>query len=269
MTTYDVVLYDGEADLLQLRASVLAEVVDVFVVVMANRTHQGDPTDAEAIDPVLAVVHAMSGHSAHGHLVDLAHLDGEPGGGAGRPGYQVRERVHRNGMLAALNLAGVEPGDLVLMSDVDEIPDPEAVRAAQEPGASFAYVCAQEMRVWSLRWRFPGPWLGTIIARWPDVDEGLGGRAWTPQGLRDLRGTMSLDTLPTDLGSGGWHLSWFGDDWRRRRKLASFSHGELAHLDDDLARRADEGIDVNGVTLTDLGDRWADGLHPAIVEAFT
>lgn len=254
MRVFDCVIYDGEADLLAARVETLADVVHRTVVVEANRTHQGDerllswPNQDLGIGDLAARVR-YSG-------TDLSHLDDQPRGGAGRPGYQVRERAHRDSIVTAATRAGAGPGDLMLVSDVDEIPDPAAIRFLLDAGAPFAWpgstdgdvlTFVQTMFVWTLDWRFPGPWLGTTAV----VLDERGAWPASPQEMRDLRSK-------TIEYPGGWHFSWFGDDERRRRKLGSFSHAELADLADDLARRAEAGVDVNGVELDRVvSDEWA------------
>lgn len=256
MRRIDVFLYAGEADMLACRMATLGGRFDAHLAVVANRSHQGDVVDVLGW---AATARALGVDDVF--CADLSMFDGHSRGGAGRPDYQVRERAHRD---QATEWAAARAGadGLVYLSDVDEIPRPELVDRAAPAGADV-WVYAMRMHPWSIDWMYPGPWWGTTVARsTAAIARGL-------QGMRDARGNPHH--CPVIVGffdegygpySGGWHLSWWGDDADRRRKLATFSHAELAHLADDLDTLADSGIDVNGVRLarTPDGVDWPVGV---------
>ena len=270
----DLFLYNGEKNLLDVRFAELADTVDVFVPVIANRTHQGDPVE---VMPLVTSVGAAVVTSGKWHvvdsepvplgglpldygsfvpssfvegpglrwsLVDLADFDGTPRGGAGRPGYQVRERAHRDRAIAILDDL---PDDAVLLlSDCDEIPRVDAIERAvssladgwlNDEGGPHQFM--QTMYGFAIDWQMPQPWPGTTAAT-------LGwARKYGVQAMRDARGDYCA-TLPR----GGWHFSWLGgpDEWMRKQQ--SFSHAELNHRDcDDFMRHWREGVHSNGELL--------------------
>ena len=241
----DVFTYCGEQQFLESRVATLSTVTDCHVehlAVIANRSHQGDRWSGESL---AEWTNDCADLGVHVHAVDLSHLDGTPRGGAGLPGYQVRERHHRlDATRAALRLTtGL---DVIALSDVDEIPHPLLLCAVRNDDVphGFVFTFAQRMHPWSAEWLYPGPWLGTTIARRSTVE------AFGLQWMRDARGTdMSRTIGEGDPPRGGWHLSWWGDDNTRRRKLWTFSHYELVGKQDDLASFAERGIDINGVGL--------------------
>lgn len=249
MRKIDAVLFDGEFDMLAVRMAELASSVDVFLVVEANRTHQGDPRDLAMIpDAVMALARMCYRWNpmicVAPYTVDLSEYDGRGRGGAGQPDYQVRERAHRDGVAQAVLRSGVEaqPGDVVWVSDVDEIPSASTVRE-RVPAMGQVLVAEQRMHCFALDWQYPGPWLGSMAVR-------LGGDPTTiewplsPQAMRDARGTDRVDVVR----DAGWHLTWMGGPTMNERKQHRFSHAELNGRTADLfAEHREHGIDSNGV----------------------
>ena len=250
----DAFLYDGEHELLDVRLAELDPVVDVYVPVVANRTHQGDVAEpvnlgekvSEYRDPRVVP-----------YMVDLSMFDGRGRGGAGHPDYQVRERHHRDGAMPGAGAAGAKPGDLVLVSDVDEIPRAIDVRRVDRLlHDGDVMVFEQRMHAFALDWLHPQCWLGTMATR-------LVGHGWrySPQEMRDLRGQQ--DVCP-QYPQGGWHLSYMNGTAACERKRGRFSHAEHLLVDDhsfDGFRQ--RGIDVNGVEMRRVapeGYDWPDGL---------
>lgn len=110
---FDAVIFSVELDLLQIRLHELYDVVDVFVILESDRTFTGlekNRTFAENRH-LFAWAEAKIHYAFHeGHVL----ARGE------HPFSQEGEM--RTSMNAALEAAGVGEGDLVLMSDVDELP---------------------------------------------------------------------------------------------------------------------------------------------------
>lgn len=235
MQIVDVFLYDGEREMLSARLDALDGLVDEHIAVFANRTHQGDVSDVHEPADV-----RLSGW----YEADLTCFDQLGRGGAGTPEYAVRERAHRDSMMTAARWCELEPGDVVLCSDLDEIPSAEgidgALMAARVVGDDV-FVLQQRMHEYALDWLHPQCWLGTMALcirsdDWP----------MTPQEARDARGTPRV----IEVANGGWHLSWMGGEEMCERKRSRFSHAEELGVDGmgfDFAMQY--GFDVNGVAL--------------------
>lgn len=110
---FDAVIFSVEIDLLQLRLRELYDVVDGFVILESDRTFTGLPKNTTFAD--------------NKHLFDWAADKIHYAFHAGhelKPGEHPfdQEAQMRTSMNSALEAAGVREGDLVLMSDVDELP---------------------------------------------------------------------------------------------------------------------------------------------------
>ena len=240
----DAFLYDGEQEMLEARLDALAGLDAVHVAVVANRTHQGDP-----IDPTVLV---KGRANVVQHVVDMARFDDRGRGGVGTPDYQTRERFHRNAIAAACERVHASDGDLVLMGDLDEIPDPEVVRYLSGSQGAGYVVLEQRMHAYALDWLHPQTWLGTIVTRLGPFGK------WdtSPQRMRDDRGQIR------QIENGGWHLTWMGGVEACERKRARFSHAEHLMVDDyGFADFRERGIDVNGAIMRRCFTKGVADLH--------
>jgi beta-1,4-mannosyl-glycoprotein beta-1,4-N-acetylglucosaminyltransferase len=113
---YDCFLFDSELDLLEHRLSELAQVVDCFVIVEAATTFSGQPK------PLVLKENLYRFRWCRKKIrrVEVAPLLGD-----GPEAAWEREAQQRAGILAGLRDA--RPDDLVMISDLDEIPGCEVV----------------------------------------------------------------------------------------------------------------------------------------------
>lgn len=212
--------------MLRVRLALLDDIVDTFVVVEADRTHAGDRKPWQMPDDVLdnqKVVYRQVSLTA-------THAWG-------------RENEQRRAMKDAVEWLDPPPDSLVCMSDCDELWDG---RFRPSDGIRVA---AQDFRLFSVFWRYPIAWQGTIGGPWSEMAEA----DW--QGLRDSR--WRLPAIRS-----GWHLSWMGDDEARRVKQRSFAHLELA--DEDFTGLAADGAWVNGQRLVETDEGLPDALLDAV-----
>lgn len=216
----DVFLWNGEEDMGRLRVETLKGHVDAMVAVSCDLTHQSER--AEPTPPP---------DGCEWVTVEAVAIP-EGRGGHGTPYYQWIERQHRDGAILAAAEYGAST--IVMISDVDEIPDPRTfadIEATAERGP-----CAVPMRMhgFALDYLYPLDWVGTTASR---VD------SLAPQAHRSWRHNAPR-------AGHGWHLSWFGDLEEKRRKLRSFSHAELHALDVEDCYQT--GTHANGERMTHL-----------------
>jgi hypothetical protein len=211
---YDAFLFSGEFDLLYLRVSELDPIVDYFVVVEATRTFQGHPRDVVPLEKDLRLAPYL--HKLRHIVLDDLPRDTTP---------WVVEFAQRNALKQGV--ASAAPTDLVILSDVDEIPNPRAVQqAASRPSGE---ILSLDMRFfyYGFNWEHPTRWDRARIVRAKLLD------FVSPQELR------SCPYPDAALAHGGWHLSYF---YKRKEiveqiksKARSFSHREYStdkYLDD-------------------------------------
>lgn len=215
---YDLSLVFQELELFEIRLHELDPVVDVFGIIEASTTFSGN-YHAPRFNNYAERWPEFADRIRY-RYVDLPEV-----------GPWLREEYQRNQL--GLLLHDARPRDLVLVSDVDEIPTADSVRRARrildrtkfDQRMSQFYVnhvCIDE------------PWRGTSGIRYQD---------WTDaQAVR-----MQTDMVV--LEDGGWHFSYLGGYEMWRNKIVSYSHAlefAVPEILDEAAmrRRIAEGQDV-------------------------
>lgn len=224
---YDCFTFHNELDLLELRFRELYDTVDQFVIVEAKQTFTGAPKP----------LHFMEERHRFLPFLDKVKLVVAPDFPETDNPW-VRERAQRNAI--ALGLAEVEPDDIVVVSDVDEILRARSVASLRD---SPAMIAGFRVPLFYFKVNFMNV-EGENFSVFPVAVRGLMARMTTPQQIRESRGTLDRYTPETRppyvdiLPHAGWHFSYIGDDAAIRHKIQSFSHQEL-NRDDIL-----DGIDV-------------------------
>jgi beta-1,4-mannosyl-glycoprotein beta-1,4-N-acetylglucosaminyltransferase len=183
---FDCFLISVELDLLEVRLRELVDVVDYFLVLEATRSFSGSLRNDMVFQDARADGRfAFADAKIRYRLVDdiLPHP----------PSPFVNEARTRMYMDSLLHDNGVTPGDIVLMSDVDEIPSAHTVRLLKECGG---WPSPLHLNMRNYRYSF----------EFPLVDSGY----WRPKAVKwDLDVRYNHVKASEDmLADAGWHCSW-------------------------------------------------------------
>lgn len=229
---WDTFTYAGEADMLECRLTELQDIPDLTHVIV-----EADVTFAKHQPKPYHYLEQQERFAKWSDRIVYVKATGLPDS----PDAWAREHAQRE--LALEGLKGAEPDDIVLHSDVDEIPTDLAVRYVEPAG----YVRFQQaFHPFAVDWLHPHPWFGTVAARCKHVSR--------ISEMRDAR-----NWAPTIIPNAGWHFSWVSDTHEQKlRKLNTFSHAELVPVwDDHLEDCIETGMHVDGVPLKAITDgRW-------------
>ena len=187
---YDAFLYSIELDLLEIRLHELWDVVDTFVIIEATRSFSGDLRhDMTPLSSLLASPQARlnwAGPKIKYELVDdLSPSPKDP---------FDNERHLRQRMNLLLSSAGVRPNDIILMSDLDEIPTPHTITLLKQC-SNWPSPLHLQMRNYLYSFEFPVQ------------DDGY----WRPKAVRwggpgsSYNHAKGGDII---LANAGWHCSW-------------------------------------------------------------
>lgn len=221
---YDGFLFSNELDLLEVRLNELYDVVDKFIIVESPKTHtnmdkpllfeQNKERYARFMDKIVHIV-ASDYPEWHGNPWDY-------------------ERHQRHSI--SKGWTNLRDHDIVMVSDLDEIPSKEAVknykvsdgfRTFQQTLSYYKLNCICTSQKWE--W---GKILPYSIAK-------------TMDGPCHIRYTES-PIIP----NGGWHFSYAGDVRFIQKKLAEFSHWEYNNeeynTEDVISHRMENGLDLFG-----------------------
>ncbi len=242
MRVFDCFPFLNELDLLEIRMELLDGIVDQFVLVEADRTFTNQPKP-RAFDEnrkrFERWAHKTIDFPA---LLDGAGLDfSRPPSWDPKRGPWHLERAQRNALEQLKPL--LHDDDIVMLSDVDEIPSPaaaaEAINAVGSGRGGDGRLLTQLMHHYYLNMQSVGidRWHpGTVVVTAPVF------RSMTPAQLRSRRGSFPR------LANAGWHFSFVGAPADIAYKIGAYSHQEFntpVRTDEQrIARRIGRGRGV-------------------------
>lgn len=247
---YDCFSFYNELDLLELRLNVLKDVVDRFVLVEAWQTHTGKPK------PLYFEENIKRFSSFEGKIIHIV-VDDFPSSldnDTERQASWVRENFQRNAV--ERGLVDAKDDDLIMVSDVDEIPSPAAVRAASKQKGVI--VCEQLMCNYYFNFiSYTTPiWPGTKIVRYKEFYSPETYAKMLPSVYVDERvnvgpsATRLRYLTPTSrIRKGGWHFSYLGGAKAIVSKIGSIA---VEYRDGNntreewVAKTIEQGLDVCG-----------------------
>ena len=218
---YDCFTFFNEMDLLEIRLNELDQVVDYFVIVESTRTFQKQPKplylniDDKRIvkfkDKIIhVVVDDFPNFFTHWRV----------------PKTWDYENHQRNAI--ARGLVNAKPDDIIIVSDVDEIPNVKKV--VEHLKLNGPVVFQQRFFYYFLNYIITKAspescivqkdnlifWRGSVMVKYRDFT--------TAREVRNLRNNISI----VQIEEGGWHFSYIGGIDAIISKLKSFSHAKEA-----------------------------------------
>ena len=193
----DIVLFNNELELLDLRVKILEDVVDLFIVKEATHTFQGDPKE------ILS--------KTYKHPKVFTYVVEFPS----NMGTWERDRFQR-GLKVDLKAYGINEDAIVMTSDLDEVPNPSAVEWLRDNfNPSAMYALEQTMHQYYLNVRnLSEPWSGTRIC------------SMEKYRLMDAETMRHSQNLCMMLPDAGWHWSFLGGEKQIEKKITSYAHEE-------------------------------------------
>ena len=215
MKIYDCFQFFNEENVLDLRLNILNEFVDFYVIVESTTDHQGNNKklnfDLEKFkkfkDKIIYVVVEDTLDS-----IKKSHIGQN----------SLVERHQRNSIIKGLK--NCDADDLVIISDVDEIPDLNKLNLFDKKNR-YAVFCQKKFDYkLNLLNETEGDWHGSKICLKKNLK--------SPQWLRDLKFKKypfwRIDKIKDlqIIKDGGWHFSYLQSPENLSKKITSFSHGE-------------------------------------------
>lgn len=214
----DCTIFNDELEILEFRLDCLAEAVDRFVIVEADRTFSGRPKP-------LILRAALDRWPDKHHRIRLIEVTDMPN----NPNAWVREAHQRNAIERGLEDAA--QNDLVLISDLDEIPNiAEIERQIRNDD-----ICALNQKFYYYYFNLrKGHWNKAAASLKRNLKV-------SPQITRGLMGRPQID-------EAGWHFSYLMSPEQIARKIEAFSHQEFnspKFVDTQrIAERVEKRIDL-------------------------
>lgn len=194
---YDCFTFFNELDLLEIRLNILDDYVDAFVICEGDKTFRGKPKP----------FHFKENEERFEKWLDkIIYIE------APMPQRDpwAMEEFQRNWI--TMGLGEIRSGDLIFISDLDEIWNPLKLDEIAEKSFEGPIKIEQSIFYYYLNLRLDMRWSGTVAVRGIDF---VG-----PQFHR----TMGSEPY---ISESGWHFSYLGDQEEIAYKIQSFSHSEL------------------------------------------
>ena len=232
MKIFDCFMYFDEETVLELRLNILDKYVDYFVIVESSFTHKGDKRDLKFNhqkfkkfkDKLIYITYDEEPPEIRKNLIN------EKDSEAIKSFKYIenailRENGQRNYILKGLDLANND--DMILISDVDEIPNLENLELSKIQEKIILF--KQDMFYYKFNLKLPNlDWTGTKGCKKKFLK--------SPQWLRNIKDRKypiyRLDTLFSDtkyidikfINNGGWHFSNIKTPSEIEHKLRSYLH---------------------------------------------
>ena len=216
MKLIDCFMFFDEDLILEIRLNTLSNIVDKFVIGEATRDHAGrekklnfdikkfskfkDKIEYLIIDdlPVDVTSKKQNWHKNH-----------------------IRDQYQRNAL--ARGYKNCQPDDLIMISDIDEIPNPKKI---EEFNIQNKYACFLQKNYQSkinLLNITDGLWPGTKICQKKNLR--------SPQWLRNIKTKKKsfwkiFKKNIQVINNGGWHFSFLKNPESIKKKIMSYSHQE-------------------------------------------
>ena len=222
---YDCFLFFNELELLEIRLNILQATVDKFVLVESSKTFSGNDKpfyfeeNKEKYSQFLEKI-------IHIKVFDYPEMENA----------WAMESYQRNQI--ARGIEQCKPDDIILISDLDEIPNHEVIKNYKATGKGIC-VLKQLHFDYYLNYQRCGKnnyWYNVKIFRYNDITA----INPAPQSIRKLQDNKTIK-------NGGWHFSFLGGMASIKIKVQAFSHQEYnneKYLNDQIECKMRMGLDL-------------------------
>jgi beta-1,4-mannosyl-glycoprotein beta-1,4-N-acetylglucosaminyltransferase len=213
MKIIDAFTFYNELDLLLYRLTALDDVVDYFIIVEATKTHAGKDKE---------LFFENNKHLYEKFLPKIIHIVDEdlfvPDISAGQ---QWNNEIHqRDDIYRGLEILDplLTPNDYILITDLDEIPDPKVLLDLKNGNINHEYGALEmDFYYYNLNCKMAEIWYHGKVVKYGIF------RANPNVTCNQIR----MSRPNSIIKKGGWHLSYFGDGNFIKNKLENFAHQEF------------------------------------------
>jgi beta-1,4-mannosyl-glycoprotein beta-1,4-N-acetylglucosaminyltransferase len=207
----DCFIFYNELDMLEYRLNVLNDVVDYFVLVEANHTFVGRPKPLFYNDNKhlfekfnQKIIHIVCDLPFSSETIDIS-----------KNQQWVNEKHNRSCIKDGLKQISIDDRDLIIIADVDEIPDPNTLRILRNLDTTNKIMALeQDFYYYNLNSKRHEKWYFSKIISYDKY-------RYLNKSCDEIRNSFT-EIIP----KGGWHFSYFGDTNFIKNKIENFAHQE-------------------------------------------
>lgn len=254
MKIYDCFQFFNELDLLEIRLDLLYDHVDYFVISETNKTHadtekklyfeENKEYFKKYLDKIIHVKHEFPEN-----ILDMGNKEGDDKYtlqyNKMSEIYDIEEnegqlkkfptfcRDYLQKEFIKFGLLDCDDDDLIMISDLDEIPDPEVVRNIKANNL-YNHCILQDCFYYHINTLAHTNWYGNYVVKYSDT------KYVSLTHLKNKRVNF------TKIENGGWHLSFMGGVERVRTKIESYAHQEFnsSYYKDQIENKINSGRDI-------------------------
>lgn len=198
----DCFLFYNEFKMLELRLITLYDIVDYFILVESTKTFVGNPKK---------LYFNENKNKYQQYLSKIIHIIVEDMPETNNP--WIREKHQRNCIQRGINKLSLTDSDIIIISDVDEIPNSQTITNIKKSGLDGIFCLESEVYCYNLNNKFDFKWYHPKIINYKNY------KNLTPDTIRLSRAKI--------IQKGGWHFAYFMNPDMIINKLKNFSHQEF------------------------------------------
>lgn len=203
----DCFTFYNELSMLKFRLKELDSVIDKVVLVESRYTHAGNKKE-------LFFENNKALFKEYLHKIIHIVVDKFPD----TTDAWVRERYQRDYITEGLYKIKPNQLDLVIISDVDEIPDSKTILNLKNSKFNGVVALEQDIYCFNIETKMPQKWYHSKVCTYNKLVQ-IGG----PEKIR-FHASVAIQ-------KGGWHLTYFGDTDFIVNKIKNFAHQEFNTID--------------------------------------
>uniref|UniRef100_A0A6C0HAT1 Uncharacterized protein n=1 Tax=viral metagenome TaxID=1070528 RepID=A0A6C0HAT1_9ZZZZ len=247
MKIVDCFIFYNELDLLNYRLHILNEQVDYFVLVESTHTHSGKEKE------LIYENNKEMFQSFHHKIIHLI-VDDFPykypninyDNKSDNSHSWQNERFQRNCIFRGIQHLSLQDDDVIIISDLDEIPDPRTLERIKNNEINITINALQmDFYYYNLNSKKEMIWFFSKILIYKYFNEIIQNKLT----CSDIRlNHIYINSDEYIINKGGWHLSYFGDAHFIKNKLENFAHQEFNNNEyanvEKIEKRVTSGIDL-------------------------
>ena len=217
MKLIDCFMYFDEDLVLEIRLNTLNKIVDKFIIAEATKDHAGKDKKLNF---------DIKNFSKFKHKIEYLIIDNLPINVKSKKlswhQNHMRDQFQRNSL--AEGYKNCDPEDLIMISDIDEIPNPEKIKEFEIKNKYACFLQKNFQSKINLLNISEDFWPGTKICQKKNLK--------SPQWLRNIKTkkrfflNLFKDRRPQLIKNGGWHFSFLKEPKSIKKKIISYSHQE-------------------------------------------
>ena len=224
MKLVDCFTFYNELTLLEYRLALLDPVVDTFIIAEANQTHMGHKKELYS-QQLKTLFDKFSEKIVH-LVIDLPYTHDTLK--VEQENQWDNEKYQRNALQRGILSLDLDDSDIIIISDMDEIPDPDTLRKVKCGDICVRlHALEQDFYYYNLRSQFVKKWFSAKAISYEEFTK-------LAISCSAIRAHNTTSIIP----HAGWHLSYFGDTQFIKNKLQNFAHAE---------HNTPEKVDINNI----------------------